>query len=128
MVTPEARRELVQYTQEEYGISERQACKMFGISRSVNRYRKKPDRNQKLRKRLRKLAAKRNRWGCPLLLKTLRREGWDVNHKRVERLYREENLALMAEKGIFFDRMYAVGARTSRGLVTAQNSSTGHDQ
>lgn len=98
MVTPEARRELVRYTRERYGISERQACKIFSIARSVNRYRKQPDKNIELRERIKKLAARRNRWGCPLLLKALRREGVIVNHKRVERLYREENLALRRKK------------------------------
>ena len=61
-------------------------------------YARRPERNAELRKRLKELASKRNRWGCPLLLKTLRRESWNVNHKRVERLYREENLALRRKK------------------------------
>jgi len=44
--------------------------------------------------RLRELAEERRRWGCPLLYMMLRREGWQANHKRVERLYREEGLSL----------------------------------
>jgi putative transposase len=43
---------------------------------------------------LRELAEERRRWGCPLLYLMLRREGWRANHKRVERLYREEGLSL----------------------------------
>jgi putative transposase len=43
---------------------------------------------------LRELAQERRRWGCPLLYLMLRHEGWRTNHKRVERLYREEGLSL----------------------------------
>jgi putative transposase len=52
------------------------------------------DRNRGLRQRLRELAEERRRWGCPMLYLMLRREGWRANHKRVERLYREEGLSL----------------------------------
>jgi putative transposase len=48
---------------------------------------------RELRQRLRALAESR-RWGCPLLFQIIRREGWCVNHKRVERLYREKGLSL----------------------------------
>ena len=47
-----------------------------------------------MRLRLRELAEERRRWGRPLLYQMLRREGWRANHKRVERLYREEGLSL----------------------------------
>jgi putative transposase len=40
------------------------------------------------------LAEERRRWGCPMLYQLIRREGWPVNHKRIERLYREEGLSL----------------------------------
>ena len=32
--------------------------------------------------------------GCPLIYRALRSERWRINHKRVERLYREEGLSL----------------------------------
>jgi transposase InsO family protein len=44
-----------------------------------------------LRVRLRELAEERRLLGSPRLHILLRREGWTVNHKRVERIYREEN-------------------------------------
>lgn len=94
MVTPEARREAVRIAGEGFSMSERQACKLFRISRSVLRYEQRADRN----KELRALANRKRKWGCPLLYKSLRREGWEVNHKRVERLYREEGLALRRKK------------------------------
>ena len=45
-----------------------------------------------LRARLWELAATKVRWGSPRLTWRLRREGWPVNHKRIERLMREERL------------------------------------
>jgi len=53
----------------------------------------KPD-EEVIRKRLRKLSETRRRFGCPRLHIMLRTEGYKINHKRTERLYRQEGLAL----------------------------------
>jgi putative transposase len=44
--------------------------------------------------RIREIAAVRPSWGSPRIHVLLRREGWPVNHKRTERLYRLEGLNL----------------------------------
>jgi len=44
--------------------------------------------------RIREIAERKRRYGCPRIYVRLRREGWTVNHKTVERLYREEGLSL----------------------------------
>jgi putative transposase len=77
-----------------HGLSQRRACGLLEITRRGFRRAPTPDRNHELRQRLRVLAEERRRWGCPLLYQLIRREGWRVNHKRVERLYREEGLSL----------------------------------
>jgi putative transposase len=51
-----------------------------------------------IRKRLRALSETRRRFGCPRLHIMLRREGFKINHKRTERLYREEGLALRIKR------------------------------
>jgi putative transposase len=43
---------------------------------------------------MREIAETKRRYGCPRIYVRLRREGWRVNHKKVERLYREEALLL----------------------------------
>lgn len=47
-----------------------------------------------LRRRLRELAVSRVRWGYRRLTVLLRREGWQVNAKRIYRLYTEEGLTV----------------------------------
>jgi putative transposase len=51
-----------------------------------------------LRERIRELAHRRRRFGCPRIHLLLRREGLVVNHKRTERIYREEGLSLRKRK------------------------------
>ena len=51
-----------------------------------------------IRARLRELAQLRRRYGCPRLHVLLKREGLVINHKRTERLYREEGLSLRLKK------------------------------
>jgi putative transposase len=79
---------------EEHGYSERRACKLKDMNRRTYRRVPIPDRNAALRIRLKELAEERRRFGSPRLLLLLRREGWVVNHKRVERVYRLEGLSL----------------------------------
>jgi putative transposase len=67
---------------------------LIGIRRHGFQRAPAEDRNHQLRQRLRKLAEERRRWGCPMLYLMVRREGWRGNHKRVERLYRQEGLSL----------------------------------
>lgn len=98
MVTPVARRHVVEYIKQTHTLSERRACKLSSLDRSSFRYKPKPDRNAELRVQLRELAEQRRKFGSPRLLVLLNREGHQINHKRVERLYREEGLSLRSKK------------------------------
>ena len=82
------------HVQERWGFSERRACRLIGIQRSVARYRRVGDDTPELRERLCSLAAERRRFGYRRLLVLLRREGFGVNRKRAYRLYREEGLSV----------------------------------
>lgn len=66
----------------------------MGQSRSTQRRpRRQVDvEEEKLRRRLREIAAAHIRWGRRKAYALLRREGFRVNHKRVQRLWREEGL------------------------------------
>lgn len=98
MVTPVAKRQAAGLIRQELGLSERRTCSVLGVSRSLLQYTPRPDRNTELRARLKTLAEERRRFGSPRLHILLRREGWAVNHKRVERLYRQEGLSLKRKR------------------------------
>lgn len=97
-MTPAARRSVVVYLQENHRLSERRACKIVGICRSSCRYQAIPRNDDAIRLRLRELAEQRHKFGSPRLHVMLRREGHLINHKRTERMYREEGLSLHLKK------------------------------
>ena len=79
---------------EAHGLSERQACKVLDLSRSVFRYRdRKPD-DSEITKELLTLADRKPRWGFGKMLAYLKRAGRGWNHKRVRRVYCELRLNL----------------------------------
>ena len=81
-----------------FGLSQRRACGLFGLHRSVFRYRSQREDDVLLRQRLKQLAQEHPRWGYRFLGVLLRREGFKVNHKRVLRLYCEEGLKLRPKR------------------------------
>ncbi len=86
------------HLKEEFQFSERRACIIVGLCRNSYRYQAKPKNDAEIRSRLRELAEKRRKFGVPMLHTLLRREGHLINHKRTERLYREEGLSLRLKK------------------------------
>lgn len=76
-------------------ISERRACWLVGISRSVLRYRPEQSvEERQLRGRIVELAQQRRRFGYRRIHALLRRDGIEINHKRLYRLYRSEGLTV----------------------------------
>jgi putative transposase len=76
------------------GLNKSKASKLVGLCRNTLGYTPKPDKDEALRDRMKELAEKRRRSGCQMLHLILKREGLVINHKRTERIYREEKLAL----------------------------------
>lgn len=82
-----------------FGLSQRKACLLVKVSRTVFSYQpKRSELNEKIRERLKELAARYRRLGAWKFHKILQREGFKVNHKRVERIYRQEGLSLRVKK------------------------------
>lgn len=86
------------HLKEMFQFSERRACIIVGLCRGSYRYQAKPKNDAEIRSRLRELAEQRRKFGAPRLHTLLRREGRLINHKRTERLYREEGLSLRLKK------------------------------
>jgi len=77
----------------ELGVSQRRACKALGQHRSTQRHRRQiPDDERPLVRRIVELASEFGRYGYRRITALLRAEGWTVNHKRVERIWRREGL------------------------------------
>ena len=67
----------------------------MALDRNTLRYRSRRQADAALRTRIREIAESKRRYGCPRISVRLRREGWVVNHKKVERIYyRDEGLSL----------------------------------
>ena len=79
------------------GLSERRACRIAGQNRSTQRYcpKKAPD-EEALQGALRKISEKRPRWGYRRAHAHLLSEGWSVNRKRIQRIWRSEGLRVPA--------------------------------
>jgi putative transposase len=86
------------HLKEVFQFSERRACIIVGLCRNSFRYQAKPKNDDEIKSRLRELAQQRRKFGAPMLHTLLRREGHLINHKRTERLYREEGLSLRLKK------------------------------
>ena len=82
------------------GLSQGRACSSLGISRSKLRYRPKPEPpvNMVIRQELHRLAARHRRYGTPRMTALVRREGYWVNHKRLERLCKLEGVPLSRKR------------------------------
>ena len=75
------------------GVSERRACQALAQPRSTQRHvRKIPDDEERLVGQIVSLATRYGRYGYRRITALLRNDGWVVNHKRVERIWRQEGL------------------------------------
>ena len=95
LVGPKAKRAAAQWSAERFGLSQRRVCRLLALDRQTLRYRSRRHEDEALRTRIREIAETKRRYGCPRIYVRLRREGWHVNHKKVERIYyRDEGLSL----------------------------------
>jgi len=93
VISPDRRRQAVEQTQQVLEVSERRVCRVLGQPRSTQHYDKSiPDDDELLTARIVALASQYGRYGYRRVTALLCREGWRVNHKRVERVWRQEGL------------------------------------
>ena len=76
-----------------FEVSKRRACQVLRQPRATQRYLPKVrDDEQPLTRRIIELASIFGRYGYRQVTAVLRLDGWWVNHKRVERIWRREGL------------------------------------
>ena len=92
-MSPSKKRTAIIRVKEKLGVSERRACKALEQCRLTQRYISHiTDREERLVARVIELATQYGRYGYRRITAMLRQESWQVNHKKVERIWRREGL------------------------------------
>ena len=89
----------MEHLRQRFEVSERRACRIVDQPRSSQRYvSAKADKDAALSQRMVALSTKNPRYGYRRVWALLRREGWAVNRKRIQRLWREADLKVAASR------------------------------
>lgn len=92
-------------------VSQRWGCDVLLVVRSTVRYLSCLGDDAELRDAIKRVSRERQRFGCRRVHVTIAREGFAVNHKKMRRIYREEQLQVR-RRG---DRKRALG--TMKAMV-----------
>ena len=79
---------------------------LLSISRSAQRYIPKQREEEALRDDIINLASKYGRYGYRRITALLKADGWHINHKRVERIWREEGLKVPKRRSLHIAPFY----------------------
>jgi putative transposase len=101
----------------DHGYSERRACRLIGVNRTAFQYQPRHPEDAGIRSRLRELANERRRLGYRRLAVMLKRDGLQMNLKKVYRLYKEERLSVRKRGG----RKRALGTRAPIAIPQGVN-------
>jgi putative transposase len=88
-------------------VSQRRACFALKVDRSTVRYQSRGADDVALRDAIKRVSKERLRFGYRRIHVMVRREGFEVNHKKLRRIYREEKRQMRRRGG----RKRALGAR-----------------
>ncbi|MBN1459804.1 MAG: transposase [Armatimonadetes bacterium] len=80
------------------GLPITRACAAAGISRPSFHYESRKTDDVELIERIKEIRQKKPRWGYKRVHAKLRKEGFPVNHKRVERIWRENGFTVPARR------------------------------
>jgi transposase InsO family protein len=84
---------MIKHVTQALSVSERRACKVLEQARTTQRRNLSPPSDEKqLTKDILVLATRYGRYGYRRITAMLKDKGWQVNHKRVERIWRNEGL------------------------------------
>ena len=114
---PEAKRQAVVHLCKAQGVSQRRACNTMQVDRSTVRYQSKRPDDSDLREAIKLVAKERRRFGYRRIQVMLERKGIFMNHKKLRRIYAEENLQIRRRGG----RKRALGTRKPMVLPDRPN-------
>jgi len=117
MVTPAGKRKAVAHLMEAHQVSQRRACGILQIDRSLVRYLSRRGDDVDLCDAIKRVSRERRRFGYRRIHVMVAREGFEVNHKKVRRIYTEEKLQMRRRGG----RKRALGTRKPMVLPDGPN-------
>jgi putative transposase len=101
MVSPRAKRQAVRHLVAEHTMSERHACEVVDMPRSTARYQPQGQADDvETTEAVRDFAYRFPQHGYRHITALMRREGYTINHKRAERIWRQEGLQLPQRKKV----------------------------
>jgi len=94
-----SKRRAIEQAKEKHNVSERKACFLFSQHRATQRYEhRQSEFNEKLTERIIELVCGFGRYGYRRIYQLLTRESWQINHKRLERIWRQEGLKVPSKQ------------------------------
>ena len=98
-MTPDAKRKAVAHLMAVHQVSQRRACSALDVDRSMVRYQSRRADDVAMRDAIRRVSKERRRFGYRRIHVMGRREGFELNHKKLRRIYREEKLQVRRRGG-----------------------------
>jgi transposase InsO family protein len=99
MVSPRERRRAVEHLMTERGLSQRHACQLVGLPRASARYQAHQRQDESDTVALvRRYAEEQPMYGYRIMAAMLKQDGYQINRKRVYRIWRQEGLQLPRRK------------------------------
>ncbi len=89
---------MVNHIRDRFGLSLRRCCRLAQIARSTYLYDKRPNDDQAVLEAMKGVLERNNKYGSGMIHLKLRQKGMEINHKRVERIYRENGLQLSVRR------------------------------
>ena len=102
---------------ENHGRSERRACQLVGANRASMRYMSRKPNEGLLKERITAIAHEKRRYGYRRIHVLLKREGININHKKLFRIYKQLGLKVLKRGG----RKRALGTRVVAMALTKKN-------
>ena len=94
-MSPARKKMAVEIAVSRLGVSERQACRALSVNRNtIRNASNKSEKDAEIRQKIVGLAEQYGRVGYRMVTNMLRNQGEIINHKKVERIWREEGLKL----------------------------------
>ncbi len=98
LLKPRLIKPIVNFVLERFGLSVRKSCRILGINRTTYLYKEKENDDFEILKQMKNIVSKQPKAGCSMITMQLHQLGIKINHKRVERIYKENKMQLKNRK------------------------------